>query len=344
MRKARFFFFFLFLPLPIFSQETITITTYYPAPYGVYRVLRLHPTTAIDPTTSPCNTTNEGDIFYYNFDNTLYFCDGSNWQSLAGFWTQSDSNLYPNDPAWNVGIGTTNPAGYRLRVAGTIGGDNRFSVSYPTTNVYDDATSNSPYSRVNADSLHTNGLGVGQIFIEGRAIDANTWIAIGNGLAGGQSPQDVKIGNNNEIYVDTSTNRVGIGTASPTTKLDINGQIRIRGGSPADGRVLTSDADGLAVWDDFSCNFDCRVVDIENTCSHLGWCWASAYCGSGEILTGCSAEIGSSNAGAEMRRFIIRPEPFDAPTFCYAGGFWDSLEGGHAITRSLAVCCRITCD
>jgi len=41
---------------------------------------------------------------------------------------------------------------------------------------------------------------------------------------------------------------VGIGTTTPTTRLDIEGQIRIRGGSPAVGRVLTSDATGLAVW------------------------------------------------------------------------------------------------
>ena len=47
--------------------------------------------------------------------------------------------------------------------------------------------------------------------------------------------------------VDNSGN-VGIGTLSPTTRLDIEGQIRIRGGSPAAGRVLTADATGLATW------------------------------------------------------------------------------------------------
>jgi hypothetical protein len=30
--------------------------------------------------------------------------------------------------------------------------------------------------------------------------------------------------------------------------LDVNGQIRIRGGSPGAGKVLTSDANGLATW------------------------------------------------------------------------------------------------
>ncbi len=41
---------------------------------------------------------------------------------------------------------------------------------------------------------------------------------------------------------------VGIATSSPTQALDINGQIRVRGGSPALGRILTSDADGVASW------------------------------------------------------------------------------------------------
>lgn len=41
---------------------------------------------------------------------------------------------------------------------------------------------------------------------------------------------------------------IGVGTTSPTTKLDINGQIRIRGGAPFAGKVLTSDANGVGSW------------------------------------------------------------------------------------------------
>lgn len=41
---------------------------------------------------------------------------------------------------------------------------------------------------------------------------------------------------------------VGIGTASPGAKLEVAGQIKITGGSPAAGYVLTSDAGGLATW------------------------------------------------------------------------------------------------
>jgi hypothetical protein len=44
--------------------------------------------------------------------------------------------------------------------------------------------------------------------------------------------------------------RTAIGHGSPTQMLDVNGQVRIRGGSPAAGRVLTSAADGTATWQD----------------------------------------------------------------------------------------------
>ena len=46
----------------------------------------------------------------------------------------------------------------------------------------------------------------------------------------------------------TSTGNVGIGITSPGAKLDINGTIKISGGTPGAGKVLTSDANGLASW------------------------------------------------------------------------------------------------
>ena len=42
---------------------------------------------------------------------------------------------------------------------------------------------------------------------------------------------------------------LGIGTTDPTALFDVNGQIRIRGGVPGVGKVLTSDANGLATWE-----------------------------------------------------------------------------------------------
>ncbi len=51
----------------------------------------------------------------------------------------------------------------------------------------------------------------------------------------------------NDMYSIPSGN-VGIGTEFPGAKLEINGQVKITGGSPEEGRVLTSDASGLGSW------------------------------------------------------------------------------------------------
>jgi len=42
--------------------------------------------------------------------------------------------------------------------------------------------------------------------------------------------------------------RVGVGIDNPTNTLDINGQVRIRGGNPGAGKVLTSDVNGNTSW------------------------------------------------------------------------------------------------
>ncbi|MBK8668672.1 MAG: collagen-like protein [Saprospiraceae bacterium] len=46
----------------------------------------------------------------------------------------------------------------------------------------------------------------------------------------------------------TENGNVGIGTPTPTAKLEVNGQVKISGGTPGAGKVLTSDASGLATW------------------------------------------------------------------------------------------------
>ncbi len=47
------------------------------------------------------------------------------------------------------------------------------------------------------------------------------------------------------FYIEGNT---GIGTATPSAKLEVAGQVKITGGDPGSGKVLTSDDAGLASW------------------------------------------------------------------------------------------------
>jgi len=64
---------------------------------------------------------------------------------------------------------------------------------------------------------------------------------------GGGSGTSFWAASGNNIY-NTNTANVGIGTTNPAAKLEVSGQVKITGGSPGAGKVLTSDAAGLASW------------------------------------------------------------------------------------------------
>jgi hypothetical protein len=56
--------------------------------------------------------------------------------------------------------------------------------------------------------------------------------------------------NNGRLYAPSGAGPVGIGTSSPAVgaALEVAGQVKITGGSPGNGKVLTSNAEGLASW------------------------------------------------------------------------------------------------
>ncbi|WP_044557499.1 tail fiber domain-containing protein [Halobacteriovorax marinus] len=54
-------------------------------------------------------------------------------------------------------------------------------------------------------------------------------------------------GSNERMRIIQNGN-VGIGVTDPDAKLEVAGQVKITGGTPGVGKVLTSDADGLASW------------------------------------------------------------------------------------------------
>ena len=86
-----------FYTLSCFAQggETITITTYYPSPYGNYKELEMHEGAIFVPHNSAgdyvedleCNADKEGKLVYGKKDSsvtedTWYYCDGSEWKEM----------------------------------------------------------------------------------------------------------------------------------------------------------------------------------------------------------------------------------------------------------------------
>ena len=69
----------------------------------------------------------------------------------------------------------------------------------------------------------------------------------GNGVEGSTSTATAYSGffTGGRFYVEGNT---GIGTQTPGAKLEVAGQVKITGGTPGAGKVLTSDAAGLASW------------------------------------------------------------------------------------------------
>jgi hypothetical protein len=70
--------------VPAFAaDESISLTTYYPSPVGVYKQLRLYPQSAPP---SACDDNNRGMMYYNAADNQPYICRGAalGWKSMGG--------------------------------------------------------------------------------------------------------------------------------------------------------------------------------------------------------------------------------------------------------------------
>jgi len=113
-KAMSFLLFLLFMCSSAFAQtnstDYLTITTYYPSPYGVYGTLKLHPR-------EKKVTCQEGEMVYDAPKDTslprgLYVCNQTNaWVPVGGggaegYWKFTGNNLTVQNTSWNVGIGT----------------------------------------------------------------------------------------------------------------------------------------------------------------------------------------------------------------------------------------------
>jgi len=250
------------------QNETLTITTYYPSPYGSYRELEteiLHfrestnglinfnyPDSTYDRrlriTAGRDDTGDNNQGASIDLHGNIYAGGGrldlvAGRNSYISFWTSPTGSSAQERmriiSGGNVGIGTTSPDG-KLNIAG-------------------------------GSTWTTNGWRKGLRFdgISAIELGGNGTTRFGSGVSGNKlyyfyTGTETGSGDSAHYYMSVnSTGNVGIGTTSPTAKLEVAGQIKIQGGNPAAGRVLTSDANGVGSWQEkigyANSDYQCRV-------------------------------------------------------------------------------------
>jgi len=119
------------------QQEQLTITTYYPSPYGVYNVLRLYPNSG-----GSCAVKDDvGKMWYNSTINEFVFCGANNTiLSLGGnasgvYWAKSGNDIYNNNTG-SVGISGVPSGVYALEVNGTSEFSAATRFSGPTNTTY----------------------------------------------------------------------------------------------------------------------------------------------------------------------------------------------------------------
>ena len=155
---------------------------------------------------------------------------------------------------YNIALGYQN-----MRTGGKVAGSDNIAIGYQVLQ---------PSS---GNDIGSYNIGIGNWALYGSMGNGNANIQLGNWYVGtpvaGQLNNVVAIGNemNNLSTSDTDSNtillgkrgsdgpKVGIGTYKPGAKLEINnggtaGAVKIVDGTQGAGKVLTSDANGLATW------------------------------------------------------------------------------------------------
>jgi len=189
------------------------------------------------------------DIIYDVANKNLVFQNDYTTADTSGniyFNTRGSNNRLTITGAGNVGIGTSSPS-QKLTVEGDITGSGyvKGSTLYALDDVvvgdqilhYGDTDTNLSFT---TDKIQINAGGVEMITLtEGAADNVH--------INAGAVDMDFKVSTDNDndaLFVEGSTDRVGIGTGTPSAKLDVNGSINTSGTYDINGNVFAQISSG----------------------------------------------------------------------------------------------------
>jgi len=239
-----------------FAQENITITTYYPSPYGSYRELRVQRLALGE-----------------NYSITSQYC----WDGVCTNYIDDDSN--PGTPTnvdlvveGFVGIGAYSiPQGTKLYVHG------------PATSGF-----------IGIDGDDNAGIRISKLGTTAGIIELGDPAGQNNLRIRSEAGRGLDLGSNatqGRLFISTN-GFVGIGTSTPSVRLHVSGPssaaIRITDGNQGTGRVLTSDANGVGTW---QAKLTCQVVNAGGSSQS-----ASVNCPGGTVMTGGGCRCSGSPA------------------------------------------------
>ena len=219
------------LPAISLADDNLTITTYYPSPNGVYRNLKLYPTSS----PGACVAGLEGTMY---FDNTtvpsagkICHYNGAAWE-WADFGASGGSGIWVENSTTHS-INNTNQG--KVFIDGVEDANGEILEVHGDVRVYDKPPAG------DGDSLmYITRQTVGN----SSGIVLDTWTGATEGYhirLDGNTPR-LDIGNTtlDFLTVDNAGN-VGIGNIAPQAKLDVNGAVKLAPGaapaSPAEGTM-----------------------------------------------------------------------------------------------------------
>jgi len=162
----------------------------------------------------------------------------------------SDAILTVDGTTGNVGIGTTTPT-QALQIGDLTPTSTATPKAIDLGGTYSNTAATNLKLRLYDDATNMGGFG-----ISANQMDYKVWA---------NTADHVFYQGTTELMRVKGNGNVGIGT-NPGAKLEVAGQVKITGGSPAANKILTSDAAGLASWSTLS-----SIGGVSSSCGTANW-------------------------------------------------------------------------